>query len=292
MTNVLATKAVLASLNISLWTARKYDKKISEDTNQRHNAEKDAGRYNKLLIAKNRVDTMLKKAVNTRAFHYEITQPWLDAGPRLLATANYMKHADAIRKDKMEFDALADQFALDYPAMVEEAKKRLNGMFDANDYPSPASIRSRFSFDIKYLPCPDSSDFRVSLSKEIMEEMKSDVETRLQDALENAMRDARDRVIKIVGHMAEKLTAYKPGAEGIRAEGTFHDSLVQNVRDLADLLPSFNLTGDKKFTKIIDRITKQLCEVEAKELRENEAERLNVAKQAASILAEVEKFMA
>jgi hypothetical protein len=290
LTNVLATKAVLANLNISLWTARKYDRKVTDKVNKDYHAEEDAGRYNKLLIAKDAIAELTNTAANARLYHHKVTQPWSESGgPRLLATANYMKHTE-LRKEKQKYESLADKFALAYPAMIEDAKKRLNSMFNADDYPDPSVVREKFRFDLNYLPCPDASDFRVSLSSEIMEEMKSDLEAQMKSAVEIGLKDARDRIIHTVGNMAEKLKAYQP-EKGIHGN-PFRDSLVENVRELVDLLPTFNLTNDKNLTKIIHRMETQLCEVDAKELRGNEAERKNVAKQAASILAEVEKFMA
>ncbi|CAM5998721.1 unnamed protein product [Sphagnum balticum] len=47
--NTLITRAMLASLRISSWSARKYDKRVTEETNRSHGADSDAGRYNKML---------------------------------------------------------------------------------------------------------------------------------------------------------------------------------------------------------------------------------------------------
>jgi hypothetical protein len=51
MTNQdLHTRAMLVSLRISAWSARKYDKKISLEVAANHGASADAGRYNKYLM--------------------------------------------------------------------------------------------------------------------------------------------------------------------------------------------------------------------------------------------------
>jgi hypothetical protein len=46
----LSRKATLVSVNVSQWTARRLDRKVTDEVNRQHNAAKDAGRYNKLLI--------------------------------------------------------------------------------------------------------------------------------------------------------------------------------------------------------------------------------------------------
>ena len=41
-TSPLSRKAVLVSVNISSWTARKLDKKVTDETNHKYKATKDA----------------------------------------------------------------------------------------------------------------------------------------------------------------------------------------------------------------------------------------------------------
>jgi hypothetical protein len=48
----LCSRAMLCLLSISMWSARKYDREASEEIAQRHGAQPDAGRYNKVLLPK------------------------------------------------------------------------------------------------------------------------------------------------------------------------------------------------------------------------------------------------
>ena len=89
--------------------------------------------------------------------------------------------------------------------------------------------------------------------------------------------------------MATKLGEYKPGdGNGSKAEGVFRDSLVENIRELAELLPAFNLTGNAKLTALTERIKNELCVEEAADLREHEDVRKEVKKSADEIVAAVE----
>ena len=45
----LPSRAMLCSLSISMWSARKHDPEASEEIAQRHGAQPDAGRYHKVL---------------------------------------------------------------------------------------------------------------------------------------------------------------------------------------------------------------------------------------------------
>ncbi len=290
--NLLAQKAVLAAVTISMWTARRFDRVITDETNKRHNAEANAGRYNKLLIDKNDLSPLTTIHSAARMRHYMLTQPWLDDGSRLLSSALYMSYADEMRKFKAEFDMAAEKFAHDYPNMIERAKKRLNGMFNVADYPSADAIRQHFNFDIKIMPCPDASDFRVDIAKEHLSAMQSDVEDRMKQALAATTNDIKARIVEVVGHMSERLKAYKPSDGDNRAEGTFRDSLVENVRELVGLLPAFNLTDDPKLTAICKRMEKELCVEDADTLRTEAKVRQSVTKAADKILTDVAAFMA
>jgi hypothetical protein len=92
--------------------------------------------------------------------------------------------------------------------------------------------------------------------------------------------------------MAEKLGAYnKSGKRGEKSEGVFRDSLVGNVRELAELLPAFNFNGDPAFDKLVKRIQNELCAEEPKTLREHDDVRESVKKSADDILKDVEDLL-
>ena len=106
------------------------------------------------------------------------------------------------------------------------------------------------------------------------------------------MRHSVTRVVETVGHMATRLRAYRPAERrGDRTEGAFRNSLVDNVRELARLLPAFNLTGDPILTNVSARINAELCAYDADDLRGDEVARHLIASRAESILADVQAFM-
>lgn len=292
--NVLSTKAVLAGLNIRQWSGHKLDRRITDEVNRQHGAQRDAGNYNKLLLAKACFADIDQTTNDSRTLFLIMTMPWLDSGTRVLPSMKYDEFAKRFNELEAQFDAAADVFAENYPRYIEEAKARLNGMFQEADYPHPSRVRGMFAFNVGIMPCPNVEDFRVSLAKEQLDDLRSDLEVKLNEALQSAMKDPVNRVITAVGHMVERLNAYKPsgGKKGQRTEGWFRDSLVTNLKDLVDLLPAFNLTGDVAMTELTQRIEKELCVNEASDLRNNEETRKAVAKAAESILAQAQELMA
>ena len=291
----LKRKAVLVSVVISQWTARKLDRKVTKEVNESRGASADAGRYNKLLIETERLAKITGIVSEARTLHYKMTKPWADEGPRILPNALYAEFANKFRSLKREFDIEADRFCREYPDYITERARKLNGLYDPADYPSPQDIRSKFALDIVVLPFPDVEDFRSDLDPEIAEDIRAEIAEacKVDDKLS---KHNAEQIIEVVGHMAKKLAEYAGKDEKLASESKgkgsyFKDSLVGNVRELARLLPAFNLTGDTKLAAVIDRIERDLCVEEAQTLRENDVVRANVQKSADEIVAEVEKFL-
>jgi len=285
----LSRKATLVSINVTTWTARKLDRKVTAEINRSHGASQDAGRYNKLLIEAKRLEAITALVSQIRHLHYEMTKPWCDEGLRILPNVLHAKFADKFRELKRAFDMAADEFCRDFSTFVEERERALNGLFDPADYPSADTIREKFKCEVKTFPVPDADDFRSDvLDADTIEDIKRELEATSDNVLNGAMKDTAEKIGAVVGHMAEKLKTYgtKNGKKNF-----FTDSLVENVRELADLLPAFNFTNDPKLTKVADRIKRELCVEDAVTLRKNDAARETVAKSADEILKDVSELL-
>ena len=87
----LIDKALLVQLNISQWTARKYDKKASSKVAEEFHSYIDQGRYNKALLPMNGLlDRVHKKTTLIRTKFYTNTSPWGIEGTFMLSSKNYL----------------------------------------------------------------------------------------------------------------------------------------------------------------------------------------------------------
>jgi hypothetical protein len=92
------TSAMLVELNISTWTARKLDKRVSEEVDINKGTQARAGNYNKNLLAGTEtLEGIIKYAANARAWHNHQTLPWSDSGVRLLPMASFMDYKKSHR---------------------------------------------------------------------------------------------------------------------------------------------------------------------------------------------------
>lgn len=235
----ISEKAMLVNLNIRQWTARKYDRKITDEVNHTHQAT-DAGRFNKLLIQKERLTPIQKAANNLRLFHYDNTLAWADEGDRLLPVANFFEYSSKINLLKEEFERAVSDFIGDYQLIIQEAKQKLNGLYNPLDYPN--DIADRFGVKFNFMPVPDSKDFRVSLGAEQMESMREQLNVEVTNRLDNATNSLKNKIKEQLLYTRDRLSDAKP---------IFRDSLFNNITALSELAPKLNVTNDAYINDLV-----------------------------------------
>jgi hypothetical protein len=289
----LSSRAMLVQLSVRQWTARKLDKKVTDETNRRNNAAEDAGRYNKALLSKEALAEIGKIEGAARTEHYKRTLPWKDDGTRILSSAGYLDYTAAMREYDRQFQSAVGAFLDSYESFKEDARVRLNGMFNPDDYPDASVIGSKFKFGVDVSPLPDAADFRVEIGEAQADAIRRQIEERAREALTLATRDVWSRIADAAGRMVERLRAYNPekGEKG-RVQGIFRDSLVDNIKELVELMPTLNVANDPKLAEITERLANELTSYSASELREDDNARKVTADKAEKILAEVSDFLA
>lgn len=290
--NTLSHKAMLANLTLRRWGVRKFDKGAAAEVLDNHQAERARGSFSKRLLDHKAMEKLQTVRYKARSYHYKVTLPWFDEGARILPTTLYFDYAKTMGELKAEWNTAVKEFLAGYPGFCAQAQKELGSLYNPADYPEARVVASKFGFEIGFFEMP-SGDFRTDLDPEVTKNLKSDLHTQIESTFKDALKDAAERIVDVVGHMADKLKDYKPAdkKKGTKAEGSFKDSLVSNVKELADLLPAFNLTGDTKLTALHKHITEKLCAYEPDALREDTALRKQVAKDAKNILQQVEDFL-
>lgn len=288
----LDERALLVKLSIGAWSARKTDREVTMEVAESHKATSDSGYFRKQLFGKEALNQIIKIAGAARASHYTLTLPWNDDGARIITTESYQEYTKVMKVHRRNFQDAVDEFIENYDKYVKESKQRLGTMFKTEDYPAKELVRGKFTFDVEPAPLPNSRDFRAKVSDAETKAIIRDIERRTKDRLDAAMRDVWERVADVTGKMADKLANYKP-KEGIRApEGIFKDSLVENVRKLAETLPLLNVTNDPKMESLQKELLDQLCAYEADDLRGDAKARAVTAKKAKQIFDKVSRYMA
>lgn len=270
--------ALFAGLTLRAWTARKYDKAISIEVAEMHNAPATAGRYNKRLMERSGTYARILEVLGgARSFHYKNTLASHLDGWRVLTGANFEKYSDGIRQRKGALQALVEQLVSEWPELIEAERRRLNGMFQEEDYPPTDTLRDRFGIEMSLIPLPNAEWFLTSMPDEIRRSVREQAER----AREAAVRDLWDKLYQPISRMVERLS---------QPEAVFRDSLVENLREMLEVLPRLNFAGDRRFESVLER-ARSLSFHEPQALRQDAALRADVAARAAEIADQMAAFM-
>jgi len=248
MTNPLQTKAMLAQLSISQWTGRKADKKVTSEVEQKHGAH-DAGKFNKILVAKELLDPISKLAGKARDYHYHLTLPWSDSGPRILPSALFAEYTTTFRGLKTEFEKAVNTMVSSYPIEVQAARNRLGTMYEPGDYPDPSDMYMKFDLKTEFMPVPDGDDFRVEVSEMDRAELAQSVRESVANRLSSAVTATYSRIRETVSKIEERLSI---------PDAVFKDTLITNAIELCQVLDGLNITDDPIVADICKDIREHL----------------------------------
>lgn len=282
--------ATLVTLNTARWHAKVKDRKASQDAAAANDAKAEAFETRKHLLggANDKLKLIHRAIDEARAAHYEFTLPWSTTGMndvgrrvggRLLPNTLFVEYTQKMAEKKNAMKAALDAFEPEYPQLIEEAKKKLGKRFDAREYPNVSSIRSHFDLSFDFQPIPKGDDFK-GLADAQLDALARKVNENTRLMAENAMQDVWTRTYEAVAKMAERLSS---------PDKLFHNTLVQNVRDVARLMGHLNVAQDPRITDLRNKIEKHLCDHDPKVLRENPTLRAKVAGMAESIRQEMDK---
>lgn len=275
------SRVMLVNLNISQWSARKIDKRAAADVAAANNVQSNNGSYYKSLVEGGALEKIKKLVTQARAEHYRRTLPWSDTGPRALANLGYMDYVQTMGTYGQQFDALVAEFLNEYPLLKQEAKRLLGNLFDEDDYPNLQAVADKFSFRTSVTPLPMGDDFRCDLGQDEVARIRADIEATTTAATQQAVANAYERIGAVVEAFTDRLAG---------TETLFRDSLVRNARELVDILPTLNLTGDPKLAELTERLRTKLCVHEPDALRHNHTTRKAAYEEAVSMRKDLMDF--
>ena len=259
----ISNAAILAELNISVWTAQTTDKNVSNKVAIDNNATADAGLYKKNLMA----GTSARKeiadfAASCRTWHNTRTLPWADRGARLLPSSLFLDYKGEanIRKDK--FDQLVEGFVKNYATYVAQAQAHSGALFNATDYPTADEVQSKFGFRLVFTPVPLSGDFRIDAPAREVQELMEQYETSMNDRVTEATKSAWNRVHDMLTGMVTKLSSTE--------KTRWHDSFVTNAQEMCQMLTHLNVAKDPKLEAARRALEKAMLGADIEDIKESE----------------------
>jgi hypothetical protein len=281
----ISSSSILVELNISVWTANKLDKRITNDVLVSNGATKaDAGQFRKNLMS----GSTLRKdiadfAASCRLWHNTMTLPWADRGPRLLPTSLFFDYKTELNKRKARFDHMVEHFEREYPQLCADAPMHLGAMYDPADYPSVNEMRSKFGFRTVFTPLPEAGDFRLDIANDDLELMKQQYETALNERVGEAMQSQWDKLHDMVARMSDKLV--EPDGDDKRR---WHDTFITNAREMCSMLTHLNVTKDPKLEEARRKLELAVHGVDIEDIKDDVIVREDVKGKLDAILKDYE----
>jgi len=277
---MLANKALLVSVSISQWGARKKDKKASASVENTFSAGKQAGSYNKkLLPGAKELEAVYTLAGSIRNFFYDNTLPWLSDGTRILASKNYVEFNREFQAKHLKFIGAVEAFIGVYPTLKAQAQTILGSLYDPNDYPTESKIRSAFQCEILFLPLPQVSDFRVDVDASGLDSLTS----KLRDIETEAVKHCFNKLSEVIKKAVERLSDPK---------AKFQDSLLENITDLCGVLPKLNVTENQDLEKTRLEVEALVSGISPASCRVNATDRQSAAAKLKAIQSKMGAFYA
>lgn len=275
-------KVMLATLNISIWTARHFDKNGTAAVESKYQKLK-VGRFNKALIPQN-ADAFLKIgriATQIRTTFDAFTLDYQQLGVRLLTTSVYLDWTQKLRKMDFDFQNAVEDFLIQYPSIKEAAKAMLGPLYDESNYPHIDHLREKFGVKFSVLPFPDAEQFGVELPEADLLNIKEQLSNSINEAVEFARSDLSRRLYEATLHLAQRAAS----------DGKFHSSAIENLREIIAILPKLNFTNDQRLTSLANQAHEELTLFDADDLRKKPSVRSEVADKAAAIATDMAEYM-
>jgi hypothetical protein len=265
---------VLVKISIRIFPNTREDKSITDEVRARKSLGIGAGKWLKHVLPDECLKPIREIGREARQTHYDMTLPWED-NYRLLSAKAHDSYEDRLRAHTAVFDKAVEAFGDSYDSWVKQAKIMHGKTFNPEEYPVWETMAANFGIGREITPVPVASHFVSSITGEAVAALRSELESRNETRVREAVKDTWNRLIVPVQHIADKLT----GRDAI-----FRDSLIENVREIVDLVPALNITGDAQLVALAQTIKEQFASLDPELLRENHAVRRDTAAAARSIM--------
>jgi hypothetical protein len=245
------TSIMLGSLSVGCWTARKKDRKSAEKIETEAKAKHGTSSASKHLMAGvESFERTSKFATAFRVWWSTRTLPWYDGkgGPRAVHPDAVMDLQVEVGDRERNYLELASEFVREYTAIWPQRVYDMGDLFDPREFPDPRDMMRRFYVRTSWSALPRVADIRVNasgMSKTDIDAMVEQAKLAEQQRIQTAMNTAAQRLFKVVKSMHDTMSV-PIGEKG----GGFHNSKLENIAQMAELIPMFNITNDPKLAEL------------------------------------------
>ena len=252
-------KAMLVKLTRRAWGISKKDAVVTKAVLAQHGATMDSGTFTKKILAKDalkEINTCMNEAYK---IHNSMTLPWDDEGRRILTSKNFFEYKRKMNEVENSLALAVKSFISDYPRLVDEAKHRLNGLFNSADYPEPQQLADLFKLQVDPEPVPTGTSLHIEIADEYLQAQRDEIEQRVKIKFNEAHKELYSRLSEVVKHLRDCVVDEK----------SFKAASVEKVIEVCNAIPSLVIDNDERLLATAQSIADELGKYRVSEIRNN-----------------------
>ena len=166
---------------------------------------------------------------------------------------------DALRERMVRERA---RFIEDYESNIDQARLDLGRLFRIEDYPSKEALQGKFSLRYRITDVSDPENFMAKLATDDVMRIRRDIESDVEERLHGAVGDLYRRFGEAIERVSDRLREDENGKPLV-----FRDSMIENIRELVDVVPRLNMFGDAELARLCEQVKEKIAGVEPDALR-------------------------
>lgn len=285
MKHTLSNLAMYTILNQRILTTKVADREKAEELETAHNAAKGSFAVTQKLVPRAYIKDLDHIRQAARNIHNALTIPTDVRGLRILPTTLFEKHADAMTlwsgKHLNAYKVLEDS----WDSIVEHVVPTYIGReLRPNELPATAQLPLYFNFEVSYRQIPDNfKDWRLEgVTPDDADYIRRYAENETFYMWEEAMKEVFAKAHVVIEGFVESVK--KPDGKGLSNERT-----MDNIREFAEVLKGMNIWQNASLDEAYAKM-KEFVDYSAKDLRDDETLRNNVAQKSESIKELLAKY--
>jgi len=227
-----------------------------------------------------------KDIIDKHTMHFE--RDW-----RLLPNRRFEALVGELAGVKAKFDKAMVSLEQNASTIINRAHAN-KGAFNI-DVPSEQELIQSYSMETEFRPVPAGDHFR-GLPDSTARKLAARLDNRIAENVAAAQNDILDRFRAPVKNFIERMKAYDEREREMAAGkdpgriGVFRDTVVGNIRDLYNVLKSFNVTDDERLKELGEQV-EALAHVNPDDLRKSDSIRDQAVERAKQIAGNLESWL-
>ena len=224
---------------------------VSEETAKAHGVDPKDIETSVVVLRKCDTQAIQQRVTQARAVHKRFTSPWEDGGRRLLLLANRTMLLSSLNQLKDEIDSIVQEQLLDrYDAIYEDAKRRLNGLFQHIHFPSRDELASKYYMTIDEEPIVSPNDVRLRhVDPKVADEIRKAASALHDTRLKGAQGELIERIEGMLARVAA-IPLERRSKDGKPTK--IFETVFSNIKEDIGILESLvTITGNDKLPKVI-----------------------------------------